>query len=488
MKTPPSAELLDMEQAIRLLKTSRPTFYRWLRSGRIKGMKVGRQWRFYRQDIERFLKGEPPRIDLPASIGPLVGQLADKLRSAGLMPLPPHDESVAGAVTLLFHLALQCRASDIHVASLQTTEHPNGMGTVRLRVDGVLKPMAEFDVRLVPAVVEHLKTLAACDPRERAKPQDGRILLESGNDSLDMRLCFVPTVLGEAVTVRLLSRNAVQLTLDRIDYAPTDRERLLRALALPWGVVLCTGPTGSGKTTTLYACLNHVTRPEVKVMSIEDPVEYVLPGVVQMGVNAKAGLTFPAALRAVFRSDPDVVMVGEVRDNETLEVCLQTALTGHLVLSTLHTEDAPSAMVRMLNLGADDFLVANAVKLVVAQRLVRLLCPDCSVPREMPSDQLERARQVAVAGGLNWEALPAGYRDARGCPKCAGLGYRRRTVVSEVLEVTPEIGNAIRHKATADELRALAIRQGMTTMGADGVRRAALGQTTLSEALRVASA
>lgn len=480
MKTQSSTAVLDMEQAISLLKTTRPTFYRWLRSGRIKGMKVGRQWRFYRQDIERFLKGEPPRIDLPASITPLIEELAGRLRAAGVKDLPSYDETAAGATELLLRLALHRRASDIHLAPQQTAAQ------VRLRIDGVLKLVVEFDLRLLPAVIEHWKTLSACDPREHEKPQDGRLALDHHGAPFDVRVCFVPTVLGESLTACVFARNATQVTLDQIDYAPQGRERLLRALASPWGLVLCTGPAGSGKTTTLYACLNHVTRPEVKVMSIEDPVEYVLPGVVQMGVNAKAGITFPVALRSVLRSDPDVLLVGEVRDQETLEACFQAALTGHLVLSTLHTNDAPSALVRMLNLGAADFLVADAAKLVVAQRLVRLVCPECSVPQPPTVEELARARQTAEAGGLKWETLPAQYRAARGCPKCAQTGFRRRMVISEMLEVTPEISKAIRRHAIVDELREIAIRQGMTTMGADGVRRAALGQTSLGEALRVA--
>lgn len=487
MKTQPAAAVLDMEQAIALLKTTRPTFYRWLRSGRIKGMKVGRQWRFYRQDIERFLKGEPPRIDLPASIDPLVETLEEQLRAAGVKNLPAREENlVVHAAKLLIRLAVSSRASDIHIAGQHTASQPKGTGSIRLRIDGLLKTVAEFDLRLVPAIIDCWKTMAACDLHEHDKPQDGRIMFDLDGEVIDLRVNFLPAVLGETVTACLLHRNQALMTLDRYDYAPQDRERLLRALAAPSGLVFCTGPTGSGKTTTLYACLNQVIRPEIKVVSIEDPVEYVLPGVVQVGVNMKADVTFVTALRAIFRSDPDVILVGEIRDKETLQICCQFALTGHLVLSTLHTDDAPSALMRMVNIGVAEFLVADATKLIVAQRLMRRVCPECGVPHQPPTEVLNRARQVAEAGGLKWETLAAQYRAAKGCPKCAQTGYRGRMVISEMLEVTPEIGAALRRGVTMDQLRAIAIREGMTTIAADAVRRAALGHTTLQEALRTA--
>jgi len=277
----------------------------------------------------------------------------------------------------------------------------------------------------------------------------------------------------------------VTLDLDRINYAPADMEKLCRGLDEPNGIVLVTGPTGSGKTTALYACPSRIDTERSKVMSIEDPVEYILPGVVQIPVNAGAGVTFGIAMRSVLRSDPDVVMVGEIRDAETMNIAFQMALTGHLVLTTLHTDEAASALTRMLDIGGAPFLVSDSVKLVLAQRLVRTLCPDCSVSDTPSPEAIGRAAQIARNGGLNWGAMPKAFRRPRGCVKCRKLGFRGRQPIVECLEITPEIAAAVRRRAEVDELRALAVSQGMTTMAADGLRRAAAGQTTLDEVFRV---
>jgi type IV pilus assembly protein PilB len=303
--------------------------------------------------------------------------------------------------------------------------------------------------------------------------------------AVDLRVCFIPSVLGESVTLRILARNQVILGLEELQYAPHDFARIQRALSHPWGLIVCAGPTGCGKTTLLYSCLNRVTGPATKVMSIEDPVEFVLPQVVQIPLNSRAGLTFSVAMRSILRSDPDVIMVGEIRDVETLNISFQAALTGHLVLTTLHTPDAASTLIRMVNIGSPEFLVTDATRLIIAQRLVRRVCPECSVAQKPTGEQLERARARATAGGLVWEKMPAKFRSARGCAKCVQLGYRGRTVVAEVLEVTPEIAASLRRGAGAEELTAIAVRQGMTSMGADAIRRAGNGDTTLEEALRV---
>jgi type II secretory ATPase GspE/PulE/Tfp pilus assembly ATPase PilB-like protein len=285
--------------------------------------------------------------------------------------------------------------------------------------------------------------------------------------------------------LRILDRSSIKLHLDRIDYAPQDRERLLKAIRSPWGLVLLTGPTGSGKTTVLYATLNEITDDKRKVMSIEDPVEFLLPGVVQAGLNPRKGLTFAAALRGMLRSDPDVLMVGEVRDFETLMVSMQSALTGHLVLTTLHANDTPGGLKRMVDMGVDPFVVADATKLVMSQRLVRLVCKECAVAAEPDANQLELAAEMARSGSMGWPPAAPQWKKAVGCDKCAHTGYRGRTVVAEMLEVTPEIGKAMREGASRDELQRIAVSQGMTTMGADGVRRAARGETTLDEVIRV---
>jgi excisionase family DNA binding protein len=481
-----TGELVDMEQAIAMLGTTRPTFYRWLRGGRLRGLKAGRQWRFERAEVERFLRGEAPRVELPVSIAPLVEKLAARAAKAGVRDLPAAgDAGPERAVDLIVRLGVALRASDIHVEPLTTAPGRETVGVVRYRIDGALHPAAEFDLRLLPAIAERFKSLAACDVREKRMPQDGRILLDIGDRKLDLRVCFVGPVMGEAVTVRLLDPAAALLNLANIDYAPADRERLLRGIRAPWGLVALTGPTGSGKTTVLYACLNEISGPDVKTMSLEDPVEFLLPWVTQIAVRPAHGLSFSQGLRSVLRSDPDVILVGEIRDRETLLVCQQAALTGHLVMTTLHTDEAVSALKRMVEIGSEPFVVAESMRLVAAQRLVRKLCPKCS-RQEVPSaEALRRAAELARGGGLGWEALRPEFRTRVGCDGCGGTGFRGRTVVTEVLEMTPEIGRALREGADADRLRALAVGQGMTTMAADGIRRAAAGQVALHEVLQM---
>ena len=489
----PAGELIDMAEAIKLLKTTRPTFYRWLRSGKIKGMKLGRQWRFYREDIERFLKGEEPRVDLPADITPLIEALRKQVEAFGARDLSPEDASdVERAVSLMIVLGAGMRASDIHISAHLAAGSAESAAMVRCRVDGVLHRVASFDIRLLPAVVEQWKRMAAVDVHEKVLPQDGRVLIKPsqaigtrGDDLLDLRVNFLPAVLGESVTARILDRSTVALKLERIDYAPKDREKLLRAIHSPWGVVLLTGPTGSGKTTVLYACINELDAEKLKIVTVEDPVEYFLEGAVQVSLREKEGMTFQRAVRAMLRSDPDVLLVGEVRNRETLYAVVQSALTGHLVMTTLHANDAAGGLVRMVDIGVDPFVVAEATSLVMSQRLVRLLCRHCSVEDKPDAHRLDLAAELARKGGLEWHSLEPTWRKAVGCEKCGHTGYRGRTVIAEMLEVTPEIGKALRAGASLDELRRIAVSQGMTTMATDGIRRAARGETTLDEVMRV---
>ena len=485
--TPSVGDLLTLPQAIEMLRTTRQTFYRWLKAGRIKGMKVGRQWRFRKADVERFLAGRPAVVDLPidASIDPLIAALTERLQSVGgPVESVGGDNDVERAVNTLIVLAAHMRASDIHVEPYEKT------AKARLRVDGVLTEVGEFDLRILPAIVERFKQMSACNVHERQLPQDGRIGIRLGTPAgpreMDLRVCFLPALTGEAVTVRLLQREQALLELDRIDQSDADRRRLLRAIESPWGLVVISGPTGSGKTTVLYACLHHLVRPAVKVLSVEDPVEYFIPGVVQVQVNEKAGMSFERAIRACLRSDPDVMLIGELRNSEALMGSLQTALTGHLVLTTLHSDTAAGTLKRMVDMDAPAFVIADATRLVASQRLVRCLCPACSVPTEPTEEALSRAEQLAREGGLDWSALPKEFRRPVGCSECARQGYRGRVGIFELLEVTGEIGRALRRGASVEEMRAIAVGQGMTTMAADGIRRAAEGRTTLDEVIRVA--
>jgi type II secretory ATPase GspE/PulE/Tfp pilus assembly ATPase PilB-like protein len=313
----------------------------------------------------------------------------------------------------------------------------------------------------------------------------GRMKFDYGGDPVDVIVCFVPSVRGESLTARLLALTGVVIALDRIDYAPADRAKLLRALHASHGLILVTGPTGCGKTTNLYACLKHLAGPTVKTMTAEDPVEFVFPWMVQTNINPSEGLTYPRAVRAMLRSAADVMMIGELVDGETANLSVQVALTGHMVLTQLHADDAIRALLRLVELGCPPFVVGDATRLVTSQRLVRLLCADCSEEAELGSEHLARAIELCRAGGVDWDSLPKRFRRPVGCDKCNQTGYRGRDIIAEMLEVTPEIGAALRRNASVDEMRAIAVGQGMTTMAADGIRKAADGKTSLAEVLRV---
>lgn len=498
-KTAPAAdELVDMPEAIRHLKTTRPTFYRWLRAGKLKGMKVGRQWRFYRQDLDRFLKGQEPQIELTADITPLLDQLRNRLAALGYpgsAAAAAADQRVILAASCIILLAFRSRASDIHIMPLrlQDSTGVSSEAHIELRIDGMLQRMATFDCRLLSPVVDQFKRMACVDLHEKSRAQDGRIQVRVAADEpgqpghlLDLRVCFLPSALGETVTLRLLDAASVQIDLDRINLAPEQRERLDRALKLPNGMLFFTGPTGSGKTTMLYACMKELAKRPQKILSVEDPVEYILERTVQVAVSERHGMTFPAVLRAMLRSDPDVIMVGEARDRDTVAIMSAAALTGHLVLSSLHTDDAVGALQRLVDIGLEPFLVGDSAKFVMSQRLVRRVCPHCSREHAPAKEELAKAASIARQGGLDWGALEKKFRAAVGCPKCAMTGFRGRTIIAETLEVTPELARALRQGATAEELKRLAIEQGLVTLAADGVRRYAAGQTTLQEVLWVA--
>ncbi len=482
----PPERLLTMNEAIERLGTTRPTFYRWLRTGKIKGLKVGRQWRFEPAEIDRFLKGEEPRIELRTDIGPLVRELTKRAdRLAAKAVTLPNETDVQQAVAQSVRLGFAARASDIHVHPHLGEDGAARTAIIRYRIDGVLQPGLEFDIRLLPAVVEQWKRLVACDPHESRRPQLGRMKFDRGGQPADVFASFVPSVRGESLTARLIAVAGAIIGLDRIDYTPADRTKLLRALHGPRGLVLVTGPADCGKTTNLYSFLNHVAGPALKTMTVEDPVEIVFPWIVQVQVNAPEGVTYSRAVRAILRSDPDVIMIGELRDTETANLALQAAATGHLVLTTLHADDAVKALIRMVEMGCPPFVVGDATRLVTSQRLVRLLCSDCSEEADPGSEHLARAVELCRVGGVDWDSLPKRFRRPVGCDKCNQTGYRDRNIIAELLEVTPEIGAALRRNASVDEMRAIAVGQGMMTMAADGIRKASEGKTSLAEVFRV---
>jgi len=348
---------------------------------------------------------------------------------------------------------------------------------VRFRIDGVLATGTTVPARMVSGVVSRIKIMAELDIAERRVPQDGRVSLTIEGRHVDVRIVTLPSVHGESVVLRILDKESVVLDLDKLGMGPEDRERYERAFSQSYGAVLVTGPTGSGKSTTLYASLGELNTPDKNIITIEDPVEYQLEGVTQVQVNPKAGLTFATGLRSMMRADPDIIMVGEIRDSETAQIAIEGALTGHLVLSTLHTNDAPTAITRLIEMGIEPFLVASAIDCVVAQRLARTLCSTCKRRVLVPAETL---KEHGFNIGYDLEAY-----DATGCGRCGGMGYKGRLGLYEVMSVTEEISQLVLERAPADSILELALAQGMRRLRDDGLEKVRAGLTSVAEISRV---
>jgi type IV pilus assembly protein PilB len=355
---------------------------------------------------------------------------------------------------------------------------------VRLRIDGVLHEVQRIPKRMTAGVTTRLKVLAKLDIAERRKPQDGRISLNAAaaGRMLDIRVATLPTVEGEAVVMRLLDKSRKAPTLTELGLSDEMRVKMENLIRRPTGAILVTGPTGSGKSTTLYAALTEINRPQINIITVEDPVEFRLGGVNQVQINTRAGLTFAAALRSILRSDPDVVMVGEIRDGETARISIEAALTGHLVLSTLHTNDAPGAITRLNEMGVEPFLTGSAVSAVLAQRLARKLCTHCCEMYTPSTDELIKARVspdvAAAADGIVF------YRKT-GCPRCGQTGYKGRIGVYQLLVMSESLESLAASKASREELERAAIEEGMRTLWDDGLAKVASGLTSLEELARV---
>ncbi|HET9657935.1 MAG TPA: ATPase, T2SS/T4P/T4SS family [Kineosporiaceae bacterium] len=377
-------------------------------------------------------------------------------------------------VNLLITQAIQDRASDIHI---EPGEHDL---RVRYRIDGVLHEVMRSPRSIQSGVISRLKIMSDINIAERRIPQDGRLSVSAHGQKVDLRVATLPTVWGEKVVMRILDNSTASLALSDLGFLDANYTRYSASFTKPYGMILVTGPTGSGKSTTLYATLNIIARPEINVITVEDPVEYRLPGINQVQVNAKAGLTFAAALRSILRSDPDVVLIGEIRDHETAQIAVEAALTGHLVLSTLHTNDAPSAITRLTEMGIEPFLVGSALDCVLAQRLARRLCPKCKEPYQATPEELASA-------GFPWspeEDLPTLHR-AVGCSACAKTGYKGRLALHEVMAVTEDIERLAVTRSSAAEIAEAAGRQGMHRLREDGMFKVRDGITSIEEILRV---
>jgi general secretion pathway protein E len=404
------------------------------------------------------------------------GQRDDSGRESDLERL--HDLAseapVIRLVNTMITRAVEMLASDIHLESAE-----NELRT-RYRVDGVLREVESPPGRLRSAVISRVKIMAKLNIAERRLPQDGRIRLAVRGKEIDFRVSTAPAIHGESVVMRILDRGSLALDFPALGFAGEQLDRFLESLMRPHGIVLVTGPTGSGKTTTLYAALTRLNSPDVKILTVEDPVEYMLDGINQVQVNPELGLTFATALQSFLRQDPDIMMVGEIRNLETAQIAVQAALTGHLVLSTVHTNDAASAMTRLLDMGIENYLLNSTVNAVLAQRLVRRLCEECREPYDV-SPELAAGLDLA-AYGLD-EAAQL-YR-ATGCAACNERGYRGRTMILELMVLNDDIRSLVLRQAEAREIQAEAIRSGMQTMYADGLRKALAGTTTIEEVLRV---
>jgi type II secretory ATPase GspE/PulE/Tfp pilus assembly ATPase PilB-like protein len=384
------------------------------------------------------------------------------------------EASVVKFVNQIIREALYERATDIHVEPLENDLR------IRYRIDGILHEVAvppQLRV-LQSAIISRLKVMAHMDIAEKRLPQDGRINLQHGGSAIDVRVSTIPTVTGESISLRLLNRSQTQsFGFERLDLSPNHASIVRKLLAEPNGIILVTGPTGSGKSTSLYSFLSSINSVQRRIVTIEDPVEYRLGGVSQIDVKPEIGLTFANGLRAILRQDPNVVMVGEIRDIETAEIAIRAAMTGHLVFSTLHTNDAVGGITRLLDMGIEPFLVASVVRSFIAQRLVRTICPNCAGWKEYPQEYLE---EIGCPIPPDHK-----FRFGEGCETCRQTGYQGRTAIYEFCVISQPIRNLIVEKATGTELKSRAILEGMETLRQDGWRRVLLGQTTIEEVVRV---
>jgi type IV pilus assembly protein PilB len=387
------------------------------------------------------------------------------------------DEApIVKLVNSLIADAVRKGASDIHIEPYEKTMR------VRFRIDGVLQEMMAPPFKFKPAILSRLKIMAELDIAERRVPQDGRIKIKVLNRTIDLRVSSLPTIFGEKIVMRILDKANLNIDLEKLGFEPQSMKDFVSAIASPYGMVLVTGPTGSGKTTTLYSALSRVNTPEVNVMTAEDPVEYNLDGINQVLVHEDVGLTFSAALKAFLRQDPNIIMVGEIRDLDTGSIAVKAALTGHLVLSTLHTNDAASAIGRLIDMGVEPFLVSSSLNLILAQRLVRRVCSGCKRPITLKAEVIEELQLTAV------DLDGATFFDGEGCVECNNTGYRGRQGVYEVMPMSPKLGDLVLDRASAGEIKKLAIEQGMLTLRRDALQKLRRGLTTAEEVLKETAA
>ncbi|MBZ7994794.1 Flp pilus assembly complex ATPase component TadA [Campylobacter canadensis] len=422
--------------------------------------------------IERILR----KIEQNETIKDLVAEIRRELNSDPTLANDA-DNNSSGILKLIETILRTCivsRVSDIHIEPTEVN------CVVRGRIDGMLAEIFIFDKDIYPPMVSRMKLLSNMDIAERRKPQDGRFSATVNNVEYDFRISTLPIINGESIVLRILDKSKVVISLDKLGMHPVNLERFKAAMHAPYGIILVTGPTGSGKTTTLYAALNDMKSVETKIITVEDPVEYQLNLIQQVHVNEKAGLTFAAALRSILRQDPDIIMIGEIRDAETLRIAIQAALTGHLVFSTLHTNDAVSAVTRIADMGVEPYMISGALTAIEAQRLIRKLCPNCKKPAVLSKDFLEKIEKYTK------EVENFQFYKPVGCHKCSQTGYAGREMISEILPISDRLSSMVAAGASKDEIRTVAYEEGFVDMYHDGIVRAARGITSIDEVLRVA--
>ncbi len=417
--------------------------------------------KLYPEEFENIFGSDDPNIDV-----------AEKKAGEDGSDAKDSDAPVIRLVSMVLTEAIKMRASDIHLEPMERHFR------VRYRIDGVLREMDRPPKRLQAAIISRVKIMSNMKISEKRVPQDGRIQIKVQGRDLDLRVSSVPTNHGESIVMRILDKTNLSLGLPQLGFLSDDQNTFERLISLPDGVLLVTGPTGSGKTTTLYACLGQINLPDRKIITVEDPVEYQMSGINQVQVNKDVGLDFSAALRSILRQAPNIVMIGEIRDHETADIAMEAALTGHLVFSTLHTNDAPSAVTRLLDIGVKPFLVASALRAAMAQRLVRAICEKCR------AEYTPTERELKMLGTLSKNTTISTMYKGKGCPHCGQGGYKGRKGIFEIFQIDDSIQRLIFDHSPATVLRARAREMGMRTLREDGMLKVASGMTTLEEVLR----
>ena len=418
--------------------------------------------------IEKYIS----KLALNESIKDVITEIRRELSSSASQGQNSENSGILKLIEIILKISIQSRASDIHIEPTETN------CIVRSRIDGMLSETFIFDKDIYPPMVSRMKLLSNMDIAERRRPQDGRFSAQILDKEYDFRISTLPILNGESIVLRILDKSKVIINLEDLGMHPDNFAKFKKSMKAPYGIILVTGPTGSGKTTTLYGALNDIKSVKTKIITVEDPVEYQLNMIQQVHVNEKAGLTFVSALRSILRQDPDVIMIGEIRDQETLRIAIQAALTGHLVFSTLHTNDAISALPRMIDMGIEPYLVSGALVCIEAQRLVRKLCPHCKQKITLSQKAFDEVKKF----------IPENYQFYKsvGCPQCSQTGYLGREMISEILPISDHIASMVANGASKDELKSVAYEEGFIDMFHDGVIRAANGITTLEEVYRVA--